>query len=217
MSSVVQLYSMATPNGQKAVIALEEMQIPYELNLIDIMKGDQFKPEFMRINPNSKIPALVDPGGPDGKPISIMESGAILIYLAQKSGGKFWSADSRLQSEILQWLFFQVGGIGPMFGQFGHFYKYVGDKCDHPYPLERYTKETKRLLGVLDRHLADKKFLVNNEYTIADMASVTWVDGLHVFYKADEKLQLATYKNVQRWLVTILERPLTRKVLRESG
>lgn len=208
MTTPIQLYSLATPNGQKISIALEEMQLPYTPTTIDIMKGDQFKPEFIKINPNSKIPAIVDPNGPDGKPISIMESGAILIYLAQKSG-KFYPPEARLQSEVLQWLFFQVGGVGPMFGQFGHFFKYAKDKCDHPYPTERYATETKRILKVLNTHLENKNFLVGEQYTIADMATVPWVNCLSQFYKADEKLSLNEFSNVNRWVKNILERPLT--------
>ena len=133
----IELYSLATPNGQKIGIALEEMALPYRAHVVNIQKGDQFKPEFVAINPNSKIPAIVDPDGPDGKPISIFESGAILIYLAERSK-RFLSSDPRVRSETVQWLFLQVGGVGPMFGQFGHFFKHAADKCDHPYPVERY-------------------------------------------------------------------------------
>ena len=171
MSKNIQLYSMATPNGQKISIALEEMDLPYDAHLVNIMNGDQFKPEFVKINPNSKIPAIIDLEGPNGQPLSIMESGAILIYLGQKSG-KFYPQDPRLQSEVLQWLFFQVGGLGPMFGQFGHFFKYAVEKCDHPYPLERYTTESKRILQVLEKHLESRQFLVGEQYTIADMSIV---------------------------------------------
>lgn len=212
MSNKIQLYSLATPNGQKIGIALEEMEIPYDAHTINIMKGDQFKPEFIKINPNSKIPAIVDLDGPGGQPLSIMESGAILIYLGQKSG-KFYPQDPRLQSEVLQWLFFQVGGIGPMFGQFGHFYKYAKEKCDHPYPLERYTNESKRLLGVLDKHLEGRQFLVGEQYTIADMSIVTWINGVRVHYHADEKLELNKFKNVIAWVERILDRPKTKKGL----
>ena len=209
MKNEIQLYSLATPNGQKISIALEEMQIPYVPHLVNIMSGEQFKPEFIKINPNSKIPAIVDPQGPDGKPISIMESGAILVYLAQKTG-KFWPQSPRQQSEALQWLFFQAAGVGPMFGQFGHFFKYAKDKCDHPYPLERYATETKRLLKVLDDRLSHSAFLISDEYTIADMATVPWVHGLSVFYNADEKLELYKYTHVKKWVQKILDRPKTK-------
>jgi GST-like protein len=208
MSQEIQLYSLATPNGQKVAIALEEMGLAYKPITVNILKGEQFKPEFIKINPNSKIPAIIDPVGPDGKAISIMESGAILVYLGQKSQ-KFWPREPRLQSEVLQWLFFQVGGIGPMFGQFGHFYKFAVDKCDHPYPLERYTVESKRLLGVLENHLSTRTFLAGEQYTIADMSIMPWVNGLSVFYKANEKLELDKYVNVNNWVRRILDRPKT--------
>lgn len=215
MSDSIQLYSFPTPNGLKVSIALEEMQLPYDYHSIHIGQGDQFKPDFVMINPNSKIPAIVDPNGPGGRPISIMESGAILVYLAQKSG-KFWSQDPAKQSEILQWLFFQVGGVGPMFGQFGHFFKYAVDKCDHPYPLERYKNEARRILGVLETRLSGQDYLAAGEYTIADMATMPWVNGLSQFYKADEILGLAEFKNVKKWLERTSARPLTQKGLAVS-
>jgi GST-like protein len=208
MKKPIQLYSLATPNGQKIGIALEEMGLVYEPHVINITKGEQFDPEFIKINPNSKIPAIVDPDGPGGEPISMMESGAILIYLAQKSG-LFWPKDPRGQSEVLQWLFFQVGGVGPMFGQFGHFFKYAVDKCDHPYPIERYSTEAKRLLKVLDQRLNGRQYLAMNEYTIADMATVPWVNGLRVFYKAADKLEMDQFANVNSWVQRVLERPKT--------
>lgn len=202
----IQLYSLATPNGQKIGIALEEMGLPYVAHTIHIGKGEQFTPEFIKINPNSKIPAIVDPDGPGGKPISIMESGAILMYLAQKSG-KFLPADPRLQSETLQWLFFQVGGLGPMFGQFGHFFKYAVEKCNDPYPVERYKTEAKRLLTVLETHLKGRHYLVGEECTIADMASMPWINALRSSYNAGEVLGLDNYKNVGAWVARMLLRP----------
>jgi GSH-dependent disulfide-bond oxidoreductase len=210
MPDKIQLYSLATPNGQKIGIALEEMEIPYDAHLINIGKGEQFTPEFIKINPNSKIPALVDPTGANGQPLPIMESGAILLYLAKKSG-KFLPSDIVLYTETLEWLFFQVAGVGPMFGQFGHFFKFAGDKCDHPYPLERYRTETKRLLSVIDKRLEGRTFLVGEQYTIADMATVPWVAGLSKFYKADDVLDLAQFKNVNAWVQRIMERPKTAK------
>jgi len=213
MAQEIQLYSLATPNGQKIGIALEEMGLPYTPHLVNIMKGDQFKPEFIKVNPNSKIPAIVDPQGPGGKPISIFESGAILIYLAEKSG-KFYPSEGRARFETLQWLFFQVGGVGPMFGQFGHFYKYAGEKCDHPYPVERYATETKRLLKVLDTHLAGREFLAAEEYTIADMATMPWVNALSEFYKADEKLELKQFENVRGWVARLQARDKTAAGMR---
>ena len=201
----IQLYSLATPNGQKVSIALEEMELPYDAHLIDIRKNDQFTDSFISINPNSKIPAIVDPDGPGGKPISIMESGAILLYLAEKSG-KLLPVEPRAKSETIEWLFFQMAGVGPMFGQFGHFFKYGADNCDHPYPLERYTKETKRLLGVLDKRLEERDFLAG-EYTIADIATFPWVGALTEFYDASKQLELDSFKNINRWFEVCSNRP----------
>ncbi len=206
----IQLYSLATPNGQKVSIALEEMGIPYDAYLINIVAGDQFSDEYVKISPNSKIPAIIDPNSPDGEPLTIMESGAILIYLAEKSG-MFLSENPRIRSETLQWLFFQVAHIGPMFGQFGHFYKYAKDQCDHPYPLERYSAESKRLLAVLDKHLQGKTFLVNQAYSIADMAIFPWVGCLDIFYEATDFLSLAEYENVQQWYQSCASRPAAQR------
>lgn len=212
----IELYSLATPNGQKIGIALEEMEIPYTAHTINIMKGDQHKPEFLAVNPNGKIPAIIDPQGDNGKPLAIFESGAILMHLA-KISGKFLPQEPKAYSETVQWLFFQVGGVGPMFGQFGHFFKYAGDKCDHPYPLERYKTETIRLLGVIDKHLATRTYLADEQYTIADMATMPWVNGLSVFYKADEILGLNSFKNIERWKKALLDRPKTQKGLKVTA
>ena len=206
MSNKIQLYSLATPNGQKAAVALEEMDIEYDAHKIDILKGDQFTPEFIKINPNSKIPAIVDPIGDNGKPLSIMESGAILIYLAEKSG-KFLSTDPIKRNQTLQWLFFQVGSVGPMFGQFGHFYKYAKDNCEHPYPVERYTKEAKRLLKVLDDRLQGSEFLAGSEMSIADFATFPWVVCLDKFYNAMDVLEIKKFEHVNRWVHLFLDRP----------
>lgn len=208
--SRLQLYSLATPNGQKASIALEEMGLDYEAHTVNIMDGVQFEDWYVKINPNSKIPALVDPDYNGG--LAIMESGAILLHLAEKAQ-KFIPMDAILRSECLQWLFFQVGSIGPMFGQFGHFYKYAKDKCDHTYPVERYTKETKRLLKVLDKRLADNDYLVANEVTIADFATAPWVMCLDRFYKASETLELESFNNINRWLKALNQRPAFQKGL----
>ena len=216
MAHKIQLYSLATPNGQKVSIALEEMQIPYDAHKIDIMEGDQFKPEFIKINPNSKIPAIVDPNGPEDKEISIMESGAILVYLAEKSG-LFYPKDERQRSEILQWLFFQMASVGPMFGQFGHFYKYVKDKCDHPYPKERYTNEVKRLLAVIDKKLEASKYIASEEISIADFAIFPWVVCLDKFYEASEHLGLKSFKNINKWVSEIEQRPKVKKGLNICG
>jgi len=211
--TALQLYSLATPNGQKVGIALEEMQLAYEAHTVNILKGDQFREEFIKINPNSKIPALIDPEGDNGKPLTIMESGAILMYLAEKSG-RFLPQSPVEKSRCLQWLFFQMGGVGPMFGQFGHFYVYAKEKCYHPYPLQRYALETKRLLSVLEKQLSEHNFVAGSEYTIADMAIAPWVHCLSHFYKADIILDLEKYKAVQSWLGHFLSRPAVQKGMR---
>lgn len=206
----LQLYSLATPNGQKVSIALEEMGLAYEAHTVNILKGDQFQENFIKINPNSKIPALVDPEGDMGKPLAIMESGAILMYLAEKSG-QFLPQDRVDKTRCLQWLFFQMGGVGPMFGQFGHFYVYAKDKCAHPYPLQRYALETKRLLAVLEKQLSENNFVAGSDYTVADMALAPWVHCLSHFYKADIILDLDKYTAVQSWLGKFLSRPAVQK------
>ncbi|MEL6161096.1 MAG: glutathione binding-like protein [Cyanobacteria bacterium J06554_11] len=206
----IQLYSLGTPNGQKISVALEEMELPYEAHKVDILKGDQFTAEFMSINPNSKIPAIVDLNGPKGEPFAVFESGAMLIYLAEKSG-KFLPTDPAARSECLQWLFFQVGGVGPMFGQFGHFYKYAKEKV--PYGIERYQTEAKRLLGVLEKRLQGKDFLLGADYTIADMATFPWVGCLDWGYKASEVLQLSDFPTVMSWCDRCQQRPASARGL----
>ena len=213
MSQKIQLYSLATPNGQKVSIALEEMGIPYDAHKVDIMEGDQFESSFVAINPNSKIPAIVDPKGPRGDKINMMESGAILIYLAEKSG-KFYPKDERERNYTLQWLFFQMASVGPMFGQFGHFYKYAKDKCDHPYPKERYTKEVKRLLGVIDRQLEKSKYIATDEVTIADFAIYPWILCLEDFYEASEHLALSDFANISRWRASLSKREALQRGLK---
>lgn len=206
----IQLYSLGTPNGQKVSVALEEMSLAYEAHRVNILKGDQFEDEFVAINPNSKIPAIVDPDGPGGEALSVFESGAILMYLAEKSGIGLPS-DLRDRSECLQWLFFQVGGVGPMFGQFGHFYKYAKDKI--PYAIGRYQKEAYRLLGVLETRLQGKDFLVGNEYTIADMATFPWVSCLDWGYKAADEFPLSDFPTVMAWCDRCQQRPATARGL----
>lgn len=203
--SKIQLFSLNTPNGIKVAVALEELGIPYEAHTVRILKGEQFTDAFKSISPNSKIPAIVDLNGPGGKPLSLMESGAILIYLAEKAG-RLLPSDPAQRFKCLQWLFFQVGHIGPMFGQFGHFYKYARDKCDHPYPLERYLNESKRLLGVLDTQLRDQEFLLG-EYTIADIATFPWVNALGTSYGAAEVIPIREFPHVERWLNRCTARP----------
>ncbi|MBF0240505.1 MAG: glutathione S-transferase N-terminal domain-containing protein [SAR324 cluster bacterium] len=206
----VQLYSMGTPNGLKISIALEETEIPYDLHLINIRTGDQHTEEFKSINPNSKIPVILDPHGPDGKMISIMESGAILIYLAEKSG-KLMPLDGAGKSECLQWLFFQVGHIGPMFGQFGHFYKFAADQCKDPYPVERYRTESRRLLAILEKQLTGRDFLIRNEYTIADIATFSWVNTLKTHFDASEALGLSEFPRVFEWVDRCMARPASER------
>ena len=195
---MIQLYTFGTPNGRKASIALEEMGLGYQVHSIDITKGDQFAPAFLAINPNGKIPAIVDPEGPDGKPMAVFESGAILIYLAEKTG-RFLPADGRGRSVVLQWLMFQMGGVGPMFGQAHHFRRFAPEQI--PYAVERYTKETRRLYGVLDARLAQVPYLAG-DYSIADMATYPWV-ARHAWQGVD----LADFANVKRWFDAITARP----------
>jgi GST-like protein len=203
--SKLQLFSLNTPNGIKVAVALEELQIPYEAHTVHIGKGAQFTDAYKSISPNSKIPAILDLNGPGDKPFALMESGAILIYLAERAG-RLLPTEPTQRFKCLQWLFFQVGHIGPMFGQFGHFFKYARDKCDHPYPLERYTNEAKRLLGVLEHELSDKEYLIG-EYTIADIATVPWVSALSTSYGAREALQLSGFPRVEAWVERVTTRP----------
>ena len=207
---MIQLYSLATPNGQKVSIALEEMELSYEAHKVDITKGEQNDPDYLKINPNGKIPAIIDTNGPDGKPLTLFESGAILIYLAEKSG-QFLSQTPKDRYVTIQWLMFQMGGVGPMFGQFGHFFKYAKDKCTDPYPVNRYSAETQRLLGVLDFRLKDNTWLVGAEISIADFAVAPWVDCLQTFYEAEEVLGLAKYRHVNSWMNRFLERPAVKR------
>eukprot|EP00898_Chlorokybus_atmophyticus_P000426 jgi/Chlat1/1384/Chrsp12S02050 len=202
----IQLFSIATPNGQKVAIALEEMGIPYEPHLVNITKGEQRHPDFLKISPNNKIPAITDPDGPGGKPISIFESGAILVYLADKAG-KFLPKDARKRSDTMQWLFWQVGGVGPCFGQFGVYFKYARGSVLDTYPREKATLEVQRLLGVLDRRLSDGRDYIVGEYTIADMATYPWLVALDEPYGATQELRLTSYVYVMRWVERMRSRP----------
>lgn len=203
---MIDLYTLPTPNGQKASIMLEEVGAKYNVHRIDITKGDQFTPSYLKISPNGKIPSIVDQDGPDGQPLTIMESGAILIYLADKY--KMLLPDEpHLRSKVLQWLFFQVGHIGPMFGQFGHFYKYAREKCDHPYPLERYSNEVKRLLGVIERQLESTHDSIAGAFSIADIAMVPWINCLDEFYHAADYLGISQFPNVEAWRERFNRRP----------
>jgi GSH-dependent disulfide-bond oxidoreductase len=195
---MIDLYTWSTPNGRKVSIALEELRLPYNVHSISIGQNDQFKPEFIAINPNSKIPAIVDSDGPEGEPISIMESGAILIYLAEKTG-KLMPASPRRRSLALQWLMFQMGGVGPMFGQVHHFLRAAKEPV--PYAIERYTKETQRLYGVLDARLGGREYLAD-EYSIADIATYPWV-ARYEWHRA----RLEDFPNVHRWFEALGQRP----------
>jgi GST-like protein len=205
---VIDLYTWGTPNGRKASIMLEEVGIPYRVLPIDISKGAQHTPEFLAINPNGRIPAIIDSEGPDGKPIRIFESGAILIYLAEKTG-KLLSAEPRRRMETLVWLMFQMGGVGPMFGQAHHFLRAAPEPV--PYGIERYTKETRRLYGVLDGRLGEEAYLAG-EYSIADIATYPWV-ARHDWHKVD----LKDFPNVARWHEAIGARPAVARGMRVPG
>jgi GSH-dependent disulfide-bond oxidoreductase len=204
---MIDLYSWMTPNGRKASIMLEEVGLPYELHRIDITKNiDQFTPEFLAINPNGKIPAIVDRDGPGGKPIKIFESGAILIYLAEKTG-KLLPSEPHVRSLALQWLMFQMGGIGPMFGQLGFFHKFAGKEFEDKRPRDRYVNESKRLLRVLDTQLEGKPWVLGDDYSIADIAIFPWVRNLVGFYGAGDLVGFAEFAQVQRVLDAFVKRP----------
>jgi GST-like protein len=206
----IQLYSLATPNGIKVSIALEELGLPYEAHMVSFGTNDQMTPEFLSLNPNNKIPAIIDPNGPDGKPMALFESGAILIYLAEKSG-KLLPKDPAQRYETMQWLMFQMGGVGPMFGQFGFFHKFAGKDYEDKRPRDRYLNETIRLLGVLDKHLEGKMWMMGDQYTIADIALFPWLRTLVGFYEAGEDVGFANFKNVGRALETFMARPAVIK------
>ncbi len=208
----IHLYSLATPNGQKVSCFLEAANIPYEASKIDILKNDQFTDDYIKINPNSKIPAIVDKKGTNGEEHAIMESGAILLYLAEKYD-QFLPKDPVQKSQCIQWLFFQMASVGPMFGQFGHFFKYAGEKCDHPYPTERYSNEVKRLLKVIENQLQDNAFLLGKEACIADFAIVPWILCLDKFYNAEEQLSLNEFKKIKSYQNNFLEIPGVKKGL----
>ena len=208
----IQLYSLPTPNGVKVAITLEETGLPYEAHKVDFETKDQLSPEFLSLNPNNKIPAILDPNGPDGAPLPLFESGAILIYLAEKSG-QLLPRDAAGRYQTIQWLMFQMGGIGPMFGQLGFFHKFAGKDYDDKRPRDRYADETRRLLRVLDQHLAGKRWLMGETYTIADIATFPWVRNLVGFYGAGELVRFAEFREVQRVLEAFLARPAVVKGL----
>jgi len=208
----IQLYSLPTPNGVKVSILLEETGLPYEPHLVNFETGDQTSAEFLSLNPNNKIPAIIDPNGPDGKPLALFESGAILIYLAEKSG-QLLPADAAGRYEAIQWLMFQMGGIGPMFGQLGFFHKFAGKDYEDKRPRDRYVAESRRLLGVLNGHLATRQWLVGDQYTIADIATFPWVRNLVGFYQAGDLVGIADFPHVTRALEAFVARPAVAKGL----
>ncbi|MBI0328714.1 glutathione S-transferase N-terminal domain-containing protein [Burkholderia plantarii] len=208
----IQLYSLPTPNGVKVSILLEELGLPYEPHLVRFDANDQFSPEFLSLNPNNKIPALIDPDGPGGRPIGLFESGAILLYLAEKTG-RLIPADAAGRYATIQWLMFQMGGIGPMFGQLGFFHKFAGREYEDKRPRDRYVGEAKRLLGVLEARLASNAWIVGADYTIADIATFPWVRNLVGFYEARELVEFERFPNVGRALEAFLARPAVQRGL----
>jgi GST-like protein len=208
----LQLYSMPTPNGVKVSIALEETGLPYEPHLVRFDTNDQLSPEFLSLNPNNKIPAILDPNGPGGAPLALFESGAILIYLAEKTG-QLLPADAAARYETIQWLMFQMGGIGPMFGQLGFFHKFAGKDYDDKRPRDRYAAESARLLGVLDQRLAEREWIMGDAYTIADIATFPWVNNLVGFYGAGELVGYPKFAHVARALRAFMARPAVERGL----
>ena len=208
----LQLYSLPTPNGVKVSIMLEEIGLPYEAHLVDFGRGDQRTPEFLSLNPYGKIPAIIDPNGPGGQPLALSESGVILIYLAEKSG-KFLPPDPARRYETLQWLFFQMAAIGPMFGQVGFFHKFAGREIEDKRPLHRYRDEVKRILAVLEGRLADGTWIMSDDYTIADISMLGWVRNLVGFYDAGDLVGFHELKAVPAWLERGLARPAVQRGL----
>lgn len=207
---ILQLYSMPTPNGMKVSIMLEEIGLPYEPHLINIMKNETWGPEYLALNPNGKIPAIIDPNGPGGKPLALFESGAILIYLAEKTG-KLMPADPGLRYETMQWVMFQMAAIGPMFGQLGFFYKFAGKDFEDKRPFERYRAESERLLKVLETRLTGRQFIMGDDYSIADIALFGWVRAIVGFYEAGEILHYGALSAVPAWLERVSARPAVER------
>jgi len=208
----LQLYSLPTPNGVKVSILLEELGLPYEPHLVSFEAGDQLSPEFLSLNPNNKIPAILDPDGPGGKPLALFESGAILVYLAGKTG-KLLPRDDAARYETLQWLMWQMGGVGPMFGQVGFFTIFAGKDFEDKRPRDRYVAESRRLLGVLNQRLQGRKWIMGDEYTVADIAVFPWVRNLLVRYKAGELVFIEDFPEVTRVLDAFVARPAVRRGL----
>jgi GSH-dependent disulfide-bond oxidoreductase len=205
-SDRIQLYSLNTPNGVKVSIMLEETGLPYESHVVDIAQNESRTPEFLSANPNGKIPVIIDPNGPNGRPLLLFESGAILLYLADKTG-MFISSDPALRWETIQWLFFQMASIGPIFGQVGYFHKFAGKEIDDKRPLERYVAESKRLLAVLDARLDGRIWIMGDDYSIADIATLGWVRNLITFYEARDLVAYDQLEHVPKWLERTLARP----------
>lgn len=208
----LQLYSLPTPNGVKVSIMLEETGLAYEPHLVSFDSNDQFSAEFLSLNPNNKIPAILDPNGPHGEPLALFESGAILLYLAEKTG-QLLPQDPALRYQAIQWLMWQMGGIGPMFGQLGFFHKFAGRDYEDKRPRDRYVAESTRLLGMLDQHLQDRDWMLGDDYSIADIAIFPWVRNLVGFYEAGELVQFERFANVARVLDAFLARPAVQRGL----
>ena len=208
----IQLYSVPTPNGVKVSIALEELGLPYEPHLVSFEHNDQMSPEFLSLNPNNKIPAILDPNGPDGQPLALSESGAILVYLASKAG-RLLPQDTAGRYETLQWLMWQMGSVGPMFGQLGFFHKFAGKDFEDKRPRDRYVGESKRLLGVLNQRLQGRRWVMGDEYTIADIAILPWVRNLVGFYGAGDLVDFGQFTEVQRVLDAFVARPAVARGL----
>ncbi|KTT41957.1 glutathione S-transferase [Pseudomonas oryzihabitans] len=209
----LQLYSLPTPNGVKVAILLEELGLPYEVHRIDFGQDDQHTPEFLSLSPNNKIPAILDPDGPDDEPLGLFESGAILLYLAEKTG-RFLPQDPAQRYQAIQWLMFQMGGIGPMFGQLGFFTKFAGKDIEDKRPRDRYVAEARRLLGVLDGQLKGRTWILGDDYGIADIATFPWVRALVEVYQADDLVEFQDFKEVRRVLDAFLARPAVQRGLR---
>ena len=208
----LQLYSLPTPNGVKVSILLEELGLPYEPHLVSFDTNDQLSAEFLSLNPNNKIPAILDPDGPGGRPLALFESGAILVYLAEKTG-RFLPTDPAARYQTLQWLMFQMGGVGPMFGQLGFFHKFAGKDYEDKRPRDRYVAESKRLLGVLNERLKGRAWIMGKDYSIADIAVLPWVRNLVGFYEAGELVGFDDFPNVQRVLEAFVARPAVQRGL----
>ncbi len=202
----LQLYSLPTPNGVKVSIMLEETGLPYEAHLVSFETNDQMSPEFLSLNPNNKIPAIIDPDGPGGKPLPLFESGAILLYLAEKTG-QFLPKDAAERYQVIQWVMFQMGGVGPMFGQLGFFHRFAGKEYEDKRPRDRYVNESRRLLGVMDKRLAQHAWLAGEAYSIADIATFPWIRNLVGFYEAGELVGFKDFPHVARALEAFVARP----------